>query len=62
MRRVLPALLLLLTGCDATQPSAVANGQREDRHDFPNADRPVATIVSGACSIDCSTGQTRSCS
>ena len=52
MRHVLSALLLLLGGCDATQPNAVANGQREDRHDFPRADRPVATIVSARWSTE----------
>ncbi|PXA96827.1 SAM-dependent methyltransferase [Nostoc sp. 3335mG] len=52
MRRLLPLALLLLAGCDATQPTAVANAQREAKPDFPRADRPVATIVSARWSTE----------
>ncbi|MEP9402459.1 class I SAM-dependent methyltransferase [Sphingomonas silueang] len=52
MRHVLSLALLLLAGCDATQPRA-ANAQREaDKPDFPKADRPVATIVSARWSTE----------
>ena len=50
-RAVLPALLML-AGCDATQPGPIANAQREDKPVFPKADRPVATIVSARWSTE----------
>ncbi|WP_242414858.1 class I SAM-dependent methyltransferase [Sphingomonas panni] len=52
MRRALPFALLMLAGCDATQPTPAANAQREDKPTFPKADRPVATIVSARWSTE----------
>lgn len=52
MRRALPLALLMLAGCDATQPNPIANAQREDKPVFPKADRPVATIVSARWSTE----------
>ncbi len=52
MRRALSLALLMLAGCDATQPGPVANAHGEDKPVFPRADRPVATIVSARWSTE----------
>ncbi|MFD1033740.1 class I SAM-dependent methyltransferase [Sphingomonas hankookensis] len=52
MRYALPMVLLMLTGCDATQPGSVANAHGESKPVFPKADRPVATIVSARWSTE----------
>ncbi|WP_288409042.1 methyltransferase domain-containing protein [uncultured Sphingomonas sp.] len=52
MRRALPLALMMLAGCDATQPTPAANAQWEDKPTFPKADRPVATIVSARWSTE----------
>ena len=52
MRYALPMVLLLLSGCDATQSGSVANAHGESKPVFPKADRPVATIVSARWSTE----------
>ncbi|KQN35687.1 ubiquinone biosynthesis methyltransferase UbiE [Sphingomonas sp. Leaf407] len=44
--------VLLLAGCDATQPRPANAQHEEDKPDFPRADRPVATIVSARWSTE----------
>ncbi len=52
MRAAVLLGLILLGGCDATQPRAVPDEPERNAPRFPRADRPVATIVSARWSTE----------